>query len=265
MDDGHIVVRRTLDRPPVRWSTFASRWSGLAWAGPYLLAQATVTRRDERLDIDFVDYRVHAFSGPGCSRVLPLGELIAISPDGRYAFGHASTHGGQGSDSLLRLVEVSSGKIVDELVQDSGAGAWARDTIILMTGFVSEPIPPGPDGLSVLPGPTYVKVVVLRYSDGKLELERELRLSRDIVEATGLRASNFYFGFAAPAFVDNAARQFTVELVIHNTLKNRQIDTKVVYLTCDRIESRCRRGRSLDPRRFRWSALVSNPSRPLPD
>ena len=86
-----------------------------------------------------------------------------------------------------------------------------------------------------------------------------------MIEATGLGAENFEFGFDAPAFVDKAARQFTTELVIHNTLRNRQIENMVVYLTCDRVEIRCRRGRSLDPRRIRWSALVSNPSRPLPD
>jgi hypothetical protein len=260
-----VVVKRGLQRPAVRWSTHASEWRVLAWAGRHLLALGSVSRPDRRLGVTFTEYQLHAFTGPGRSRRLPLGGLIAVSPDGRHVFGRASPHGGQGTDSLMRLVEVSTGRIVDEIRQTSGPGAWAGDTIILTTGVVFEPLPPGPGGLRILPGPEHVEVIVLRYSEGKLAFERELRLSRPVIEATGLRAGNFSFGFEPPAIVDKEGRQFTAKLAIHNTLRNRQIETMLVYLTCDRIELRCRRGRSLDPRKIGWSSLVTNPSRPLPD
>jgi hypothetical protein len=264
---GDVMVRPGPRRPAARWSTFASPWRVLAWAGRHLLAQAAVSKPDRRFGVTFTENQLHAFSGPGRSRRLPVGNLIAVSPDGRYVLGHALGHASpqrrQGSDSLLRIVEVATGRILDEIVQTRGPGAWAGDTILLVTGFVSEPIPPGPGGVQVLPGPDHVEVIVLRFSEGKLIVERELRLSRPVIEATGLRASNFYFGFEAPAFVDEEARQFTAKLVIYNTLKNRQLEEGHVYLTCDRIEFRCRRGRSLNPREVRWSSLVTNPSRPL--
>jgi hypothetical protein len=258
--DGHIVVRRSPQHRPVRWSRSAGEWSRLTWAGRRLIAQ--VVKRDAF----YPEYSLHAFSGPGRSRKLPLGGLIAVSPDGRLVLGRASKHGQLGgSEIVMRVVEVATGRIVDEIVQAGGPGAWSGDTILLTSGLVREPLPPGPGGARFLPGPDYVKMLVLRYAGGKLELERELRLSRDVIEATGLRAANFEFGFDAPAFVDKDARYFTTELVIHNTVRNRQIETRLVYLTCDRIELRCRRGRSLDPYRIRWSALVHNPSRPLRD
>jgi hypothetical protein len=257
---GHIVAKRSLQEPAVRWSTFASTWSNLVWAGEHLVARAQVLE-----PFKGARYQVHAFSGPGRSRRLPLSGVIAVSPDGRFVFGHTDPYGGQGSNFAMRLVEVETGRIADTITQSSGPGAWWGDTIIMTSGFALAPLPPGPGGVRILPGPSHVKVVVLHYADGKLTLERELRFSREVIEATGLRATEFYFGFAPPAFVDKAARQFTAELVIHNTLSNRQDETRLVYLTCDRIELRCRRGRSLDPRSNNWSSLVSNPSRPLPD
>jgi hypothetical protein len=262
---GHIVVRPAVQRPAVRWSTSASEWSGLAWAGRHLVAQAAVKVPHAEPGSYVTEYSLHAFSGPGRSRKLPVSTLIAVSPDGRFVLGRASRQGGSGSETVMRLVEVATGRVVDTIVQSGGPGDWSGDTIILTTGFAPEPFGPGPRGVQLVPGADHVKIIVLRHSDGKLALERELRLSRDVIQATGLRAAQFYFGFDAPAFVDKAARQFTAELVIHNTLRNRQIETMLVYLTCDRIELRCRRGRSLTPRSIRWSSLVTNPSRPLPD
>jgi hypothetical protein len=260
---GHLVVRRTLDGPAVRWSTIPSRWTDVVWAGRHLLARARFETPSKWGGL-IASYQFHAFSGPGRSRRLPLGALIAVSPDGRYAFGHAKPDG-QGTDHLMRLIEVATGRVVAEIRQTSGPGAWAGDTIILTTGFVSEPLGPGPGGIRVLPRPSHVQVIVLRFSGGRLTVERELRLSREVIEATGLQAENFQFYYGSPTFVDKAARQFTARVAIHNTDRERKITNMVVYLTCDWIEVRCRRGRSLDPHRFRWSTLVYNPSRPLPD
>jgi hypothetical protein len=264
MGRGHLVVSAEPGRPAVRWSATPSRWSNLMWAGRYLLARGT-RERPYKWGGNIVTYHVHAFSGPGRGRTLPLSGLIAVSPDGRLVLGRYSLSDGMGSDTDMRVVDVATGRIVDRMVGWSGPGTWSGETILMTTGWVSEPIGPGPGGVELLPGPDFVRVVVLRYSDGKLEPERELRLSRDVVEATGIQAENFDFSFDTPAFVDKAGRQFTTKLAIHNTDRKGKITNVLVFLTCDRIELRCRRGRSLDPWQIRWSSLVSNPSRPLPD
>jgi hypothetical protein len=258
-----VVVRRSPSAPDERWTGSAGDWRVVAWAGRHLLVEGGKRKPDPSVGGGFVvEQGLYAFSGPRRSRRLRIGRLIAVSPDGRYVFGNARGDAG-GTDSLMRLVEVSTGRIVDEIRQTSGPGAWAGDTIILTAGVVFEPIPPGPGGIQVLPGATHVQVIVLRFSDGKLRVERELRLSRDVIEATGIQAESFHFG-EPPAIVDDAGRQFTAKLAIYNTDRGR-IENLLVFLTCDRIELRCRRGRSLDPRRIKWSALVYNPSRPLAD
>jgi hypothetical protein len=158
-------------------------------------------------------------------------------------------------------VDVATGRIVGTLRRSGAPGDWSGDTIIMPTGLAPGPVQDFPMGIVLS---HHIEVVVLRYADGKLAFEREVKLTRDVIRATGLRADEFYFGFRPPAFVDKAGRQFTAELLIENIVRNRQIQTKRVYLTCDLIEIRCRRGHSLEPL-WRSAALVSNPSSPLRD
>jgi hypothetical protein len=259
---GHIVVRRSLQHAPVRWSTFTSEWTPLAWAGRHLIAKARVLRPFKWGGFTESN-QVYAFSGPARSRRLPIQALVAVSPDGRLVLGRTSTLGDRGGIRFYRVIDVASGQILATLHKEyPDTGAWLGDTIILTQGS-ARVLDPGPTGAQLLPGPNYVKVVVLHFSDGVLTFERELRLTRDVILATGLRADAVYFGFTPPAFVDNAARHFTTELVINNTLPNRQLETKRVFLTCDRVELRCRRGESLSL--FTAASLAYNPSRPLPD
>lgn len=263
---GHVVVRRSPREAPVRWSTFASRWSSLVWAGRHLIAQAHVRKQ---IDLGqpgagnfYVSDQLWAFSGPLRGRRLPLQSLVAVSPDGRFVLGRTSTLADTGGgDLLVRLVEVATGRIVSTIKRLGGPGAWSGDTIIMPTGLAPGPIKDFPKGIVLS---DHVEVVVLRYADGKLAFDREVKLTRDVIQATGLQADEFYFGFRPPAFVDKAGRQFTTELMIENVLRNRQIQPKRVYLTCDLIEVRCRRGHSLEPL-WRSAALVSNPSRPRRD
>jgi hypothetical protein len=262
---GHVVVRSSPQHAPVRWSTFTSEWTPLAWAGRHLIAQARVRRSFKWGGFTQSD-QIFAFSGPARSRRLPFQALVAVSPDGRLVLGRTSTLGDRGGIRFYRVVEVASGRTLATLRKEySDSGAWLGDTIILTHGVTRDPsvLGPYPPGVQPLPGPNYVKVVVLRFSDGVLRFERELRLTRDVILATGLRADQVYFGFTPPAFVDSSARHFTTELVIENILRNRQLEMKRVFLTCDRLELRCRRGASLSL--FTGASLVYNPSRPLPD
>jgi hypothetical protein len=262
---GHVVVRRTPEEVPVRWSTFTSDWTQLAWAGRHLIAKARVLR-PFKWGGSTVSNQVYAFSGPARSHRLPFQALVAVSPDGRLVLGRTSTLGDRGGIRFYRVVDVGSGRTVATFRKEySDTGAWLGDTIILTHGAARDPsvLGPHPPGFQPVPGPNYVKVVVLRFSDGALIFERELRLTRDVILATGLRADEVYFGFTPPVFVDRAARQFTTELVVQNILRNRQLDMKRVFLTCDRVEVRCRRGESISF--YKGASLVSNPSRPLPD
>jgi hypothetical protein len=257
---GHVVVRRSPREAPVRWSIFASRWSSLVWAGRHLIAQAHV-RKPSKLGGFYVSDQLWAFSGPLRGRRLQLKSLVAVSPDGRFVLGRTSTLGDMGGEDLLRLVDVATGRIVGTLHRSGAPGAWSGDTIIMPTGLAPGPIEDFPKGIVLS---HHIEVVVLRYADGKLAFEREVKLTRDVIQATGLRADEFYFGFRPPAFVDKAGRQFTTELMIENVTRKRQIQPKRVYLTCDLVEIRCRRGHSLEPL-WRSAALVYNPSRPLPN
>ncbi len=247
---GHVVVRHSLDEPPVRWSRLPTEYIVHAWAGAHLIVSA-------RTSNVFLGRQpaggVYAFSGPGRVRRLPLGGFTAVSPDGRLVLGAAGAPDDFGERSRLRVVDAQSGRVRAELDlgrlrmpelgsglrSGIGAGSWRRDTIILEIG------------LGEVSG-----LLVLRYREGQLSVEQVLRLNREVAEATGLQGP-ILIHFGQPVFVDEAAREFIVELTL---LQTGDRPTSL-FLTCDRISHHCRRGRSLEPL-TKWAALVYNPSRP---
>jgi hypothetical protein len=268
---GHIVVRRSLTAPAVRWTTTEAAWVPLAWAGNVLLAQSTVASSGA----GSFPSGVWAFLGADRGRPLPFHTLIAVSPDGRLVLGVGSK---DGSTTVMNVVEPATGRTVvsttaDELpgvdkdgidrilVVPLGGGSWADDTIIgpsgpghAIGGVIDFNRPEtlereGEAGLSVL-----------RFSDGKLSIDRTLKLTGAVAEATGLPHRNDMFEFVRPVFVDSVGRQFTSELrVIPKS--GRPL---FFFVTCDIVDERCRRGRVRKPFSTR-TALVYNPSRPLPD
>jgi hypothetical protein len=272
---GHVLVRRTPESRPVRWTSTEAAWVPLVWAGRELLVQSTIKGVHLPGGVRRFPWGVWAFSGPGRVRPLGIHTLVAVSPDGRFAFGVGSR---DGSPSLLRVVEPSTGRIavsvdIDELpgAQKDGIerdllwlreGSWSGDTIIAASGSGSAPFqfPLDFNRPETLRQEGVAGLTVLRYSDGKLSVERTLKLTGAVAEATGIRHRYSMFEFVHPIFVDSTARQFTSELrIIPNTGRSH-----FLFVTCDIEKERCRRGRLRKPFTTR-AALVYNPSRPLPD
>jgi hypothetical protein len=236
---GHVVVRKSLDAPAVRWTWLPTEYVVEAWAGRRLLVSARPSnvflRRQPKGG-------VYAFSGPRRSRRLPVADVLALSPDGRFVLGAAGPPDDFTARSRLRVVDTGTGRVAAELDLVRGghsSGSWVGQTIILGSGIG-----------------TARALVVLSYNAGRLVLVRALKLTDDIAEATGLRPP-LSLTFGQPVFVDTAAREFMVEV----TLLQIGVRGTSLYLTCDRIAQTCRRGRSIEPP-ARWAALVYNPSRP---
>jgi hypothetical protein len=265
---GHLVVRRNLASPALVWSRHQPQdWRPLAWAGRFLIARGSITVTDDETSVRVP--RLYAFSGLLSRISLPLDDLVAVSPDGRLVIGEASPLPQGGGESVLRVVQVQSGQILatldprrdPDLETWSGAqpGIWSGATVLVPTGFATRPVTiPTWEGDRVIEGPDTTAVVAFRYEDGALTVDQELKLKREIVEATGLRrVDNMFTG--RPVFVDQEERQFTQP--IRASVNGRFTS---FYVTCDRVEKRCRRGRTLQPD-SPWTALMFNPSRPLPD
>lgn len=259
---GHIFVRRTLESRPVRWTAAEADWVPLAWAGRELLAEST--------------QGVWAFTAPSRGRPLGINTLIAVSPDGRLAFGAAYR-----PMLRLRVVEPATGRVIDSVAVDElpGAesdevdrnllgpiwqvsGSWTGDTIIVPGGMGSALPglidPSHPETINRREG--IAGLAVMHFSDGMLSVERTLKLSGAVAEATGLRRRYSSFEFVHPLFVDRAGRQFTSELRV--TPKTGR--PEFLFVTCDLVDERCRRGRLRKPF-SNTVALVYNPSRPLRD
>jgi hypothetical protein len=271
---GHVFVRQTPDSRPVRWTTTEAAWVPLAWAGRELLVESAINGVTLPGGTRRFPSGVWAFSGPGRGRPLGIRTLVAVSPDGQFAFGVEL----RDTLSHLRVVEVATGRIaasvhIDEL---SGAekdgierdllwlreGSWSGDTIIAASGSGSAPFqfPLDFNRPETLRREGVAGLTVLRYSDGRLSVERTLKLTGAVAEATGIRHRFSRFEFVHPIFVDSTARQFTSELrIIPDTGRSH-----FLFVTCDIEEERCRRGRLRKPLTTR-AALVYNPSRPLPD
>lgn len=269
---GHIFVRRTIESQAVRWTTTEAAWVPLAWAGRVLLAQSMVSGVHTRGGLRRFPWGIWAFSGPGRGQPLGIHTLIAVSPDGRLVLGLGSVNG---SMTRLRVVEAATGRDVvsvsaDELpgakeshvdpvlVVPLRGGSWSGGTIIAPSG-------PGHaiGGLVDFNRPETLEreaiagLSVLHFSDGKLRVDRTLKLTGAVAAATGLPYRNERFEFVRPTFVDKEARQFTSNV----TILTRSGRPRFFFVTCDILEERCRRGRLRKP----WTdvtTLVYNPSRP---
>lgn len=239
---GHVVVRESLEAPAVRWTSLPTEYVVEAWAGRLLIVSARSSNVFLRPQ---PESGVYAFSGPRRSRRLPVADVLALSPDGRFVIGAAGPPDNFTARSRLRVVATATGRVAAELdLREGGysSGSWVGQTIILGSGIG-----------------TARALVILSYDAGRLILGRALKLTDEITEATGLKPP-LSLSFGRPVFVDAAAREFMVEV----TLLEIGVRGTSLHLTCDRIAQTCRRGRSIEPPTT-WASLVYNPSRPLRD
>jgi hypothetical protein len=246
---GHVVVQRSLEEPAVRWTTKPAEYGVVGWAGDRLLVHLHVCPFPGCGDP--VLEGIYALDGPGEMQRLPLSSVTAISPDGKYAVGGFMAQPGDGGSSVVRVVEVATGRVVVHINRLRSAdrsvpkawftggvqeGSWARDQIVATLGAGE------------------VSAVVFLHFDGRtLSVEKVLRL----VEKTEIDLGLGPF-FSTPTFVNRAGRLVTVEV---HTYTPDEADGISVFLTCDRITSECVQGKELPL--TRWLALVQNPSRPV--
>jgi hypothetical protein len=118
---GHVVARRALQAPVVRWTSKPGRYVVAAWARGRVLAY--------RLGPTWPD--LLALDGRRRERVLAkAGALVAVSPDGRRAF--VSTYGT--SPPVVRVLDVESGeelarRTITRLRWLTESGSWSGDAV----------------------------------------------------------------------------------------------------------------------------------------
>jgi hypothetical protein len=217
---GHIVVRR--NGRSVRWTRRPGRFVAAGWAGDRLLAY-----RLSRVTGDVV-----AFDGPDRARVLaPNAFLVAISPDGRFAF----TSRPDTSGATVRVLDVATGDSAADLSLRSdgrppttfvAAGSWFADRVV---------------------GATNLGLLIFRIGTGRIVLEQTLDVDTAQFPTSLQEPRADPSGRRIVAWAELAARP-------------RQAVPETALLECDRMTLHCRRGPSapgLQPHR-----PIYNPSRP---
>ena len=239
--EGHVVVQDGLGGRPVRWTTRHGKYEVLAWARERLLVQLVrcLVCRDTR------DPGVYELERSGRLRALGLASLVALSPDGRYAFGRHDPVPGQDSpSSAVRLVEIASGRVVDQL--DLARAARAAGLRGLLAGSIQGGAWRGREIVATFSG-LDAAVLILRVERENVEVRRVFRVPR------GTLPSAYGVSFGTPTFVGRSNRRIAV-------LLRGSAGPAAVVLVCDRARTRCTRGRRLAIRE--WVAILGNPSRP---
>ena len=229
---GHVVVRASLDSPPVRWTRVPAQYVVIGWARGSLIVDVfpTLSRRTA------IESGAYALDGPGRIRRLPIREVIAISPDGTRVLGSVAPSYDQPA-TAVRLVDVASGRagFTLRVAGLDTPGDWVGDRIVAarVSGREDE-------------------LVILRTTPKPLVVEQRLQLG----EEPSLRPGLGPF-LSRPVFV-GGERYVVVRVASGDPNENVVF---AGFLTCDRVERRCVRGRNLLPARV-MAAVVDNPSRP---
>jgi hypothetical protein len=194
---------------------------------------------------------VRAFTRPGHSRLLSVGSVAAVSPDGRAVLGtHLPVRGQDSPSATVHIDDVRTGETIAmlDLIHAGGASvpaAWVR-------GGIQRAAWRGDTVVGVSSAGAVSVLVVLRFDGAALHLERVLRLD----EAARARDRGTLF-FGNPVFTGQGTRHVLVQL--RGPLGRGRY--MVASVSCDLAKASCVQGR---PARHRaWSAVVDNPSRPL--
>jgi hypothetical protein len=243
---GHVVVG-SLTKPATPWTRIPGNFEVVAWARDRLLIAVQ--------DCYFPNCRrdppggVYILDQAGTLRPLPLEVLLALSPDGRYAFGRLDHTAGQDTPSdLVRVVDIASRRPVATLelkraMRQSGirglfpgslsnVGAWRGNDIVVSFAGRNNAL------------------VFLRMVGRRLEIDSAVRIPKQTLR------TRYGVAFGAPFFT---SRSDVVVPVRGETLSGRYL---VSIASCSRRTRRCVRGTILPPRR--WFAVADNLSRPKP-
>jgi hypothetical protein len=114
-DNGQVVVQ-TLNGAPSKWTRRSNGYDVLAWAGDELLVEIRDCYLSSPGCREQPGPGVYALNRSGRLRPLNLARLIALSPDGRYAFGVADRPmNGEQLSSRVRISRVDTGEVITTL------------------------------------------------------------------------------------------------------------------------------------------------------
>ena len=242
---GRVMVQ-TLNGVPVAWTRRSGGYQVLAWARDQLLVAVRPCyfpncHRDP-------EPGVYVLSRAGRLRPLHLASLMALSPDGRYAFGRYDLAPGQDSPSVfVRLVDVARGRVLDTL------DLTRRARQAGLRGLL-------PGELNTASWRAHEIVGAWLGRDSALVFfgvrGRRLRVEQLVRVPAAVLPGRYAIDFGAPAFTNRGTRRVVV-LVRASTVGDREF---AAVLACDRRARHCVRGGMIPARN--WFAVVSNPSRP---
>jgi hypothetical protein len=242
---GRVLVQ-TLDSQPVAWTPRPGSYEVLAWARNRLLVAVP---RCLLLECNGdPEVGVYKLERSGRLVALPLASLLALSPDGRLAFGRYDPVPGQDSPSpLVRFVDISSGRVLATL--DLTQAARAAGLRGLLPGALYTAAWRGDKIVATFSGEENA-LFFFRIRRGRLQIEQVVR-----VPAATL-PGRYSLDFGAPVFANDSTERIVVP-VRRPGEDNREF---TAVLACDRRTLHCIRGQMLAGRE--WFAVVSNPSRP---
>lgn len=268
---GHVLVRRSIMGPAVRWTTRPGRYTVLAWADKALLVGAVAAGRAAPAEGE----GVYAFTGPDRARKLPVGGVIAVDPSGELIVGPVTLEPLLPGSLTFRVVRIRDGAVLAELdvppVVDPDfpyaaahwmtGGSWAASYIVV--AFASS----GLESTDAL--------VLLRFDGDELEPAHVFRLEPNSAAEAGFGLEPRYV-FHSPRFLDEEGTQIVAWAGLTMQEDRTRISSSV-FLHCNRKEKRCERTDPLPGTRYSITgmeraltspaprAFVENPSRPLPD
>ena len=247
---GRILVRATPKAKPVTWVAGIGKYSVVAWAGRRLVIHSEGCNAPTPADPpdspgpfcrSALAPGPYVLDGPGRARFLGTRTITAVSPDGRLGFGPLRNPVQDSPSSVAHVTDLMTGRLMARLdvrraARDADAWIgyvdWRGDSIATVSSN---------------------RLLVLRFRNRRLALERSLRLRSDFFRGT--------FGptFSTPVFADATGRRVVVRVAAeYRGAESRGVRT---FLVCDVAARRCRAGRPLRERLL--LGLVSNPSRPL--
>jgi hypothetical protein len=266
---GHVLVRKSVDGPSVRWTTQSARYTVLAWAAERLLVAAIAAGDAAPAEGE----GVYALAGPGDARKLPLGGVVAVDPSGKLAVGPVTLEPRLAGSLTFRVVRIRDGEVLAELdlppvvdpaqpyaaAHTATGGSWADSYIVV--ALASE-------GLSSTDA-----LVVLRFNGEELRPAHVFRLEPSSATAAGLGPQPQYV-FHSPRFLDDAGSEIVAWAGL-TAREGERVSVSSVLLECNVDERRCQRTDPLPGTRYEIvgttrattspapRAFVENPSRPL--
>jgi hypothetical protein len=234
-----IEVRASPTAPAVPWSTEATAYQPIAWAGNTLIVSTFYTD-DNGISTLF------ALNGPGTAREIEHGALIAISPDGtRLLVAKGAAPDGIPSSPNLELIDLATGAVIRTLdlrqatppslttgqILPGGAGDWLDNRVVY----------PSPAG-----------AVILDASNDTLTLVNVAHFAGD----DGLRGAEYH----EARFIGTTGDQI-IERAIVLPPSGHGGQMLPSALVCDLTAIRCARG-AVAENTTEPLTLVYNPSRP---